>query len=607
MLKSISGKIAVSVILIGLFVAGVVLYSMDHEARQSQIVKADTATTTVTVLNTPPAWTVDAQEAAPYITATPANVGSNVSWTGTATDPNNDNFYLLICKANGAPIAGTAGAPPTCNGGASNQYAVSAATQSGAQATATYIAQSSDPESNIWYAFVCDNNAGNEACNAQADQGTGNTASPFIVNHRPNFSVISNNSPKIPGAAVQWTATASDPDSLGGADTVNLFVCKSNDFTGSACGPGGTYCSAAAAASNPSCSYTLPVPIQDHVGYPAYVYMTDNHGFAASGGSEATNSSYAVSHVNPTITASTISLLNFDTSTPNLTLVVPNGQTTGFRVTFTAASDNGCQNYSSNPEFTAAAVNVYRSGIGMANCQASGQYNSNNCYPNAVGSGTWNVSCTQDAGSCTGPNSRTANYTCTFPLWYNADPTDGATNADSQFYNQDWAASAQVADYTGATSTWTEGTTHAELVSFLAYQMPTPAIAYAALSPGQKTDPLVATTSMLAIGNVGLDETLYGSDMCVNYPSCAVGSPTSTIAINNQRYSVSSVAFSSATALAANPGALLSLGVPKTTATSTPATKNTYWGINVPGTITYSGAYTGQNTFIGVKSPATTW
>ena len=51
----------------------------------------------------------------------------------------------------------------------------------------------------------------------------------------------------------------------------------------------------------------------------------------------------------------------------------------------------------------------------------------------------------------------------------------------------------------------------------------------------------------------------------------------------------------------------LEINVQKTTSTSTPATGITYWGIEIPGTITLSGDYTGRNTFIAVVGESANW
>lgn len=609
-LRDARGRASFTIVFLGFVIAMGILavnfWATDsiHHARFT--FAQSTATTTVTVLNTPPNWTVDAQENPGSSTSTPTNAGSNVVWSAVATDPNSDSYYLLLCKTTSTPTAGVGGGAPTCNGGAGNQWGVSTLTASGANATTTYTTSGADAQINVWSAWVCDNNAGGAQCNATYKQGTGSTASPFVVNHRPNFTGISNNSPTNPGANVTWTAVASDTDNFVGAtDTVQLFMCKANDFTGTACGAGGTFCSSTASVANPSCSYTIPVPTLDQ-SYNSYAYVIDQHQFAASGGAQGTTSTYSVANVAPTITSSSISLLNTDATANPLALTVPSGQTTGFQVKFTVSDNNSCQAPGGGQQVTSAIINVYRSGIGQANCQTAGQYNANNCYPAAAGTGLWAYSCSQDGGSCSGSSTLTATWTCTFPLWYDADPTDGSLASDTQYYNQNWLTSVRATDHSGATSTLVEAASGNEVSSFLGAQLNTPSINFGALSPGTQNATLATSTNLSATGNVGLNETLYGLDMCPNFPTCPV-STTSTIPVGQIQYATSGIAYGSGAALLTNPGSLFRIQIPKSTATSTQSNGSTFWGIAIPGTIQLSGAYTGQNTFIGVKSPAQTW
>ncbi len=603
--RDVRGRVSVAVILSGIFMAAAAiivnfwatgaLYHARFTFAQS------TATTTVTVLNTPPNWTTNAYENPVSTTTAPTNVGSKVTWYAVATDPNNDSYYLLLCKSTSTPTPGTAGGPPTCGGGTVNQWGVSAVTPSTGTATTTYTASSSDPQFDSWYAWICDNNFGGAKCNA-----TYTTGSPFVVNHPPAFTSLSNTGPVNPGTNISWTAVASDSDTFTGAtDTIQLFVCKANDFTGSACGPAGTYCTSATTTLNPTCSYTTPLPRPDGT-YSSYGYVVDQHGLPASGGAEGATSTYAINNVAPTIASSSISLLNNDGTTNPLALTVPGGQTNGFAVKFTVSDDNSCQTISGGQEITSAIINVYRSGIGQASCQTGPNYNPDNCYPNAVGSSTWPVTCTQDTGSCNGSSSISATWTCYFPLWYVADPTDGTTASDTQYYNQNWLVSAQATNHNGSSSPLTEAATGNEVASFLAAQLDTPAINFGGLSPGSSTPTLATSTILASTGNVGLNETLYGANMCTTYPSCAV-STTSTIPVGQIQYATSSVAYGSGAALLTNPGTLVPIHIPKSIATSSPSTGSTFWGIAVPSTIQLSGAYTGQNTFVGVKSPAQYW
>ena len=183
--------------------------------------------------------------------ASPTTVGSNVTFTATATDGESDQYYLAICKTNSVTAVNSAA--PTCGGGS---WAISSATASGSQASVTYATVAGDSESNAWFAFVCDNNA-SSLCSSSS-QGSGTTGSPFEVNHVPTFTSVANTSGYLnTGDTLTFTSVASDSDTSGTADTVTLYICKSNDFTGTACGAGGSWATSSASSSNPSATYTV--------------------------------------------------------------------------------------------------------------------------------------------------------------------------------------------------------------------------------------------------------------------------------------------------------------------------------------------------------------
>jgi len=594
-----SKKIGISVLISGFLVAVVILviyfFASDTLQHARFAIAQSTATTTVNVLNTPPLWTVNAFMSPTSSTSSPTNAGNAVTWFAVGTDPNSDNYYLLLCKTSSTPNPNNSAAP-NCVGG---QWTVSTSTISGTTSTAAYTALAGDAQINAWYAWICDGNAGGARCNSVT------VSSTFVVNHRPNFSSFINNSPAIPGSVVTWSTNASDTDNFTGAtDTVQLFVCKAADFTGSACGAAGTFCTSTASVLNPSCSSTIAIPTQDE-GYSSYGYLLDQHLFAASGGAEATNATETVSAVAPTIASSSINLLNVGGSSTPLSLTNPGGVTTGFEVTFTATDNNSCLSPSSGQEVATASIDVYRAGIGLSNCSSSANYNSNNCYPGAVATSTWNDICTQNGGSCAGSSSITSQWTCTFPLWYTADPTDG-TVTSTQYAGQGWYAAVQATNYLGGTSTVTQSAATNTVLSFLASQLNSPAISFGALAPGSSTPNASATTTLSELGNVGLNETLYGTSMCSNYPSCPV-STTSTIPVNQLVYASSGVLYASATPLVVNPGALFPIQIQKSTSTATSSLGTTFWGISIPSTIQLSGAYTGQNTFVAVRSAPSTW
>jgi len=242
----------------------------------------------------------------------PTNVGSNVTFTATATDPESNNYFLAICKTNA--ITANNNAVPTCTGG---NWCISSSTVSGSQTSCNYATQSGDAESNAWYAFACDNT--NFSVCSSFSQGLGNNGSPFEVNHIPTFTAISNTSGSISvGSSVTFTTTASDPDA---SSTVTLYVCKSNDFTGTACGSGGELCHSSATASNPTCSYTILS--SDASGSQTYYgNIIDNHNFSSA--SNPRSSTFTVASAASTSNGGGVS--SGGSGPPTVSILINDGQ-----------------------------------------------------------------------------------------------------------------------------------------------------------------------------------------------------------------------------------------------------------------------------------------
>lgn len=601
-----AGKITVFTTLIGVVIFGVVFFfSLGEEASKRADAQSDTATTSVTVLNTPPSWTGEAREEIESSTSSPTNVGDVVTWVATGTDANSEPYYLLICSNSATPTANS-GAAPECDA-PTNQWAVSTSTVSGTQARVSTTTQTAWAEQNDWYGWICDDNAGTPRCITYFTQGTTTPsfASPFAVNHRPTFSVFIDDSPADPGAVVNFYSTSTDPDTSGGQDQLRLHICNDPDFDTStdSCGPGGYIASTSVAGAYPDASaqYTIVIPTQDQ-DYTAYGYIVDEHGFEASGGSQGTDSTLTVNNVAPTTASSTISI----NGGAIITLTVASGETTGFTFQYTATDDNSCLNALSEYEAPSSTVALYRSGVGSTTCDGTaGAYDPNNCYTSSLATTTWNFVCTASSTTCTGATDPDQIFECTFPLWYIADPTVAAT----QYPTENWLAQVRAIDDDYATGTYTERQVGVELDTLLAFNLNTITIPYGTLEPGQQTDPIVATTTIAATGNVGLDEDLSGDSMCTTYAAtntCA-SSATSTIPENQQVFATSTVTYAQGTALSSTTPFELEVNTPKSIATSTATTSNTFWGIAVPGTITLSGDYTGQNTFTAIVGEAVDW
>lgn len=604
-----AGKITVVTALLGVVVFSLI-FLLNIGAKELQKVEAQTdgvATTSVTVLNTPPAFTVAAEEEIGSSVTTPTNSGSEVAWVGTAVDSNGESYFMLICSTSATPTANVA-TRPTCGIGAT-EWAVSATTTSGSEARAATTTTEAFAESNIWYAYVCDFVAVNPRCNSTPGQGSGTTSSPFSVNHRPVFTGYWDTSPANPGVVVQFNATSSDADTDGAQDTVRLIVCRANTYSTvtDTCGTDTIATTSVGATSNATATYTIVIPTQDTTFF-AYGFIIDNHGHEASGGAHGTDSTLTVNNVAPAVAGATI-VLNGGL---DLALSVDGGETASFTLAYTVADNNSCDAVGGGlgDEISGYVLSVLRSGVGTVACDGTaGSYDPNDCYPSGVGSAAWNLSCTASSTSCTGATDIDQVWDCTFPLWYIADPTSGVAS-DTIYFAEDWRGAVAGVDDDFATGTYTQSTTaDIDVLSFLALGLLTATIPYGSLEPGSQTDPLSAVTTIEARGNTGLDQELSGESMCGTYTT---GNPcpalaTSTIPDSEQVYATSAVTYVSGASLSSTTPATLAIHVPKSTSTSTPESGDTYWGIRVPIAITLAGSYTGENTFTGVVSDPTVW
>jgi hypothetical protein len=589
--KRMAGKTLPFVVILGLvFLVTTIILNRGGISKESQLAMADTATTSVTIGNAAPDWVTDAQEVSESSATNPTNAGDNVSWDAMATDANGDNYYLLICNTSSTPTANN-GAAPDCAGGASNQWAVSIAAATGTSSTATYTTQASDAESNDWYAFICDGSSGGATCNVEYKQGTGNTASPFAVNHRPVLAALSNDGPEDPGGSVIWSTNGStaDPDSDGVQDTVRLHICQTDGWnTSSAVCLGTHWCSSTAVVSNPNCTYNVPTPRQDAT-YQAFVYLVDSHGFTYL--AQASSSDYDINNVAPTINAASINLLDTDGSGRLILLPAYAATATpGFRVEATIVDNNSCQAYGGGSEISTSSsyAYVYRSGIGSTGCDIPGEANPNNCYY---------VSGTCELGPCGGSGDSDATTSCTFSFWFLAEPTYPNTNAtDTPWYAENWMASFTGIDDDSASVT-EEGSTPNELEKMLAYDLLTTSIPYGTVAPGATSSQV--TTTVQATGNVGVDEELSGVDMQRQGGGASID-------IENQHYSTTSVFSYWAGATTTATATEVELNCPKSTSTTTPTTSDTYWMILIPGSIG-TGIFNGTNTIAAITSEGQEW
>lgn len=592
---------------------------------------ADNVNTAVTVLNTPPTFNTTgyAHEESESSTSTPTNVNARLAFRATATDSSNDNYWLIICKTAVMPTPNTSAAP-TCNGGMSNEWAVSGQTASGVEAVAATTTKETiywATESNNWYGYVCDGNTTGARCSptyTNTDESNfPNLSSPFVINHPPVFSAISNNSPQDPGGTVTWTATATDTDRLRGVDQLTLFVCRTASFstsTGSGCNGGAWATSTPITYANSIATSTpIPTPTQDRT-YNAFVYVADDHNLGATSTNQASASNYVIRNVTPTVDAATLSLVG---TTTNLGLYRPASTSGPYTVQFIVTDNNSCVNASSGNEISVASTSVFHSPtLTAAQCQTTSDFNTNRCYP-SIDTRSY-ITCTQDTtgaitgNACSGSTDATVGWSCTFQLWFNAD----ATTANSTYSADTWKGSVTVVDDNYATSSIVTGTTGTELDQFLAFDVTQTSIGYGGVQPGStSTDPFITATStdLKAQGNVGLDEYLYGDTMCPNWSNSAdycdhawgaigLAAATSTILSTFQRFATDTIPYSSGKTLTSSTSpTYFALQVPKTIATTSIQSRDTLWSIFVPSTITRAGDYSGVNTIYAAISNFNYW
>lgn len=605
-----AGKITIAAAISGVLVFAF-LFLFNAGKTELMRVGAQTATTTITVLNTPPIWITLATEEFESSSSTPTNSGNDISWVALADNSGAAPYFLIVCSTSATPTPNAAAslallgtAPPNCNGGV--EWGVSTATAALSEArvaTTTTEVAPFDGEVLPWFAWVCDDDPVNPRCNNTFSQGTNATnSSPFHVNFRPTLTTATSSSPVDPGAVLAFTSTSTDANIVRGPDDIFLYVCNGNDFNPVTldCPSGVLASTSGSVTDDAGASFTLPSVVQDD-SYDAYVFLVDEYNHPATGGFHGTNIGYVVNNVAPTLDVASVSING------GLDITLTEGiEQTGYTLEFTTSDANSCENYLAAPEQTGYVVSLLRSGVGTSTCDGtSGSYDPNSCYPSGVATTTWNLSCTASTTSCGGSSDPLQPWSCTFPLWFLTDPTDSGT----PYETEDWIAFIAGVDDNNATGTAAIGTNVVDVISLPALDLVTAEIPYGALEPGDDSGTLTASTTVRSVGNTGLDQNLEGEAMC---PGFAVGSPcensaTSTIPDFQQEFATSSVAYGSGTDLSSTTPQLLLTQIPKSTSTVTLSSGITYWGIGVPVTITLAGAYTGLNTFYAVTSASSTW
>ena len=380
----------------------------------------------------------------------------------------------------------------------------------------------------------------------------------------PSFTEMSNNGPKNPGSAISFTANAEDAD----GKNLKLVVCKTAGLDGEECdgGESDTYCESTLTPSYPSCTWDIPTVYPDG-SYNAYPYIFNSEGIASEDALQGAAHTFGVNNVAPTIPNVGIIGIPLDN-----TIRLVTDDTKEVKISTTISDNNGC----ANNEIASVKAYFYRSGVGYSSCSQSAHSNPNNCYPE--------ISCTLNTGSCSGASQT---HTCTTNLVHYADSTE----TGSPFDAQDWVVTIKAIDNGLGTAGTNPQTTLKHVGGFhvgnlLAFSV-TPSLDYGIKEVNQSS--MGSQITVTSGGNIAQNHSLWGEDMCQDYPICN----NYSIEVGAQRYATSSsINYENATPLAYNPTPVYTNLAKQTT--STPTTVSIWWGIKVPlGTPV--GGYDGMN------------
>lgn len=554
----------------------------------------DTATTATQVSNIVPSFTVGPSDNGSDGT-TPTNVGSDVTFTVTATDPNADDYYLAICKSNS--VTAVDSAPPTCPGGNWVITTVGNQTTSGSVETLTYTALIGDSESNDWYGFVCDHNLASICSTA------GSSDHPFKVNHAGAFGTVGiedagAGSTIEPGETITFRLTSSggactgndicDPDTDTAQDTVQMHICTDstgfNYATDTCTGTGSEdhVCSSSAIdptgaspANDATCSdddggggELTSVPTA-HGSYDFQVYVEDGHDFAATGTAGQT---YTVTDVIPALSGSQYTLA----STP--TMVAASSVNVTQQV----------QMVDNNGDNDITAIDFVFNDSGTSACAYGVDEDDNDCITFQVSDpASPPAGCTIGDRSSAGSGKtvlgtdQTLTLSCDFTVWFNANDAN-------------WEINAKPTDGNGATDLGDSSST-TTIPALSAIGVTESTINYGTLSAGD--DSAVQSTDMENTGNQVIDVLLDGDLM-------QSGGNDIPLVQQQWHHTNSSFTWGTGVTLVDIAGVATdalgclnrSLVVRVADHTLTTWDESLYWRLRVP-TQQASGTYSGSNTF----------
>lgn len=504
-------------------------------------------------------------------TSTPTNVGTNVTFSTTGTDPNGDSYWLAICKTGGTITPGTSGGAPSCTAGA---WCIStSAVTSGTQNSCTYQAQQSDVQTNNWEAYVCDDDTTTSSCSAAA---TGD--SPFKVNHPPVIGTVTigpsygSSASVDPGnsstGAVYFQVGVTDPDNDAPQDTIDMFVCSAgttsfNPATG-ACTGGTVYCSVTdvTTGTNAQCtdSNLAPIPTS-HGTKNVKIFLRDNSSTKLADNGTNNNHSYSVTDVAPTVSGFSYG------SNPLIPLA---GSSVNQTFSATISDNNGYN------DVTSASGAIYVSPATLTGAGICTTDSELNCYDTA--------SCELTGGSGANVTVNCGQTGNEITTWFNIAPSSS------------WKAHVNAVTDLGTTSFATEGTFTVNTLN--AIDIAETNINYGTLTPG--TTSTQQTVTIQNAGNIVTDALIDGTDMISDGNSVPRSqqhwSGTSGFTWGSNDFALVS---SASVGSAVNGCSDRTISV--TTNHSSYTTSTIYWKLQTPA-VQPAGSYSGTNTFLSTPN-----
>ena len=528
--------------------------------------QADLATTSVTVQNAPPEITNGPAEDPVSTSTSPINLGDQIGFRATGNDPENNNYYLIVCTTNDV-TPGPLGVAPSCGG---VQLCVSDLTGDTVEAVCYHTVTDPPAESRDWYGFICDNHASEADC-SPANQGSGDSGSPFFINHAPLFDDVNTTvDSQAPGGTFTVVASTTDYDIQGGNDEQHLYVCLTNSWATST-GCAIELCHGTSTAPvDPSCSFsTTTVAVDDTYNY--YAFVMDWHNMPSAGNPQT--GTYTVINVAPFVT--NIILNNSINIQPNLK----------YAPEYEASSTFQVSDYNSCLDIVSATGTIYwESATNGFNCTAD----DDDCYQ------ILSTSCAYVSGTCADATDATADYTCTTTIAFHAQPTDALSNqAVTAWFGAASAADELLHSTTSVSSAGVDVATNSGL------DVQEPEIAYGAIKGAQNSQDQNGTTTVENYGNSPINVDVSGVNMLRDGGG-------GTLDVFNQVYGLDPFTYPLASYyLYSTTTQEVDITAPKPVTGATDVEDDIYWGIGIPGG-TPSGDYYGSNT-IAVRLDGSGW